>query len=146
MICIGRLSRAYAAAAAHYVKLLKPYLVPEIVELPEVPLSWGTREVQRKEADKILASLRPSAFTFALDPGGKTLTPEELSGFLTAKKLHGQSNFQFILGGAAGLLDDVLKAADAAWSLSALTFPHQLARCIVLEQLYRALRIERGEP
>jgi 23S rRNA (pseudouridine1915-N3)-methyltransferase len=114
--------------------------------LPDVPLSRGSGEVQRKEGEKILVSLRPGAFTIALDRRGRMFTSEELSGFLLEKKLHGRSSFQFILGGAAGLHDDVLKVADVAWSLSALTFPHQLARCIVLEQLYRAVRIERGEP
>jgi 23S rRNA (pseudouridine1915-N3)-methyltransferase len=65
---------------------------------------------------------------------------------LADKKLHGQSHFQFILGGAVGLDERVLAAAHMRWSLSPLTFPHQMARCMVIEQVYRSIRIERGEP
>ena len=93
-----------------------------------------------------LALLRSGAFTVALDLRGVEHSSEGWSAFLAEKKLHGHSHFQFILGGAAGLDDSVLSAADARWSLAKLTFPHQMARCIVLEQYYRAFRIERGEP
>jgi 23S rRNA (pseudouridine1915-N3)-methyltransferase len=82
----------------------------------------------------------------ALDLRGVEYSSESWSAFLAGKKLHGHSHFQFILGGAAGLDESVSSAADARWSLAKLTFPHQMARCIVLEQYYRAFRIERGEP
>ena len=94
----------------------------------------------------MLGLLRKGAYTVALDGRGQQHTSEELSAFLADKKLHGQSHFQFVLGGASGLDPKVLAAADDRWSLSRATFPHQMARCIVLEQLYRAIRIERGEP
>ena len=90
--------------------------------------------------------MRPGAFTVVLDRAGKEIDSTGLSAFLAQEKLYGRSEFQFILGGAFGLDERVLDAADLVWSLSKLTFPHQMARCIVVEQLYRAVRIERGEP
>ena len=99
-----------------------------------------------KEAAAISGLLRKGAYTIALDSRGQQHSSEELSAFLADKKLYGQSHFQFILGGASGLDAKVLESANHRWSLSRATFPHQMARCIVIEQLYRAIRIERGEP
>ena len=145
-ICVGRLTRQYAAVWGHYHKLVRPYSSLDVFEVAETPLSFGVAQVQAREGASILSLFRPDAFTVALDRGGKQFTSEELSGFLADRKLHGVSHFQFILGGAVGLDGKVLAAADMTWSLAELTFPHQLARVVVLEQLYRALRIERGEP
>jgi 23S rRNA (pseudouridine1915-N3)-methyltransferase len=145
-ICVGRLSREYAAVWKHYEGLLRPYTSIEVLEVAEVPLAFGEEQVRNKEAGAIIGLLRPGAFTIALDSRGAQYSSEALSGFLAEKKLHGQSHFQFILGGAVGLDDRVLASAQSRWSLSGLTFPHQMARCIVLEQIYRAVRIERGEP
>jgi 23S rRNA (pseudouridine1915-N3)-methyltransferase len=145
-VCVGRLSREYSAVWKHYETMLRPYCAVEVVEVPETPLSMGSAQVKTREAAALLDGLRPSAFTMALDMGGRQFSSEQLSRFLAEKKLHGQSRFQFILGGAAGLDGRILAAADERWSLSALTLPHQMARCVVLEQVYRAVRIERGEP
>jgi 23S rRNA (pseudouridine1915-N3)-methyltransferase len=145
-ICIGRLSREYQAVWRHYEGLLRPYCDLEVLEVSETPLSGGEDNARAKEGAALLGLLRKGAFTVALDAGGQQHSSEELSAFLAGKKLHGQSHFQLVLGGASGLDAGVLAAADHRWSLSRLTFPHQMARCIVLEQLYRAIRIERGEP
>lgn len=145
-VCVGRLSREYKMVWQHYEKLVRPYLSLEVFEVAESPLSLGDNQARSKDGVALLAILRPHAFTVALDIQGNRYTSEGWSSFLADKKLHGHSHFQFILGGAAGLDNAVLASADARWSLSSLTFPHQMARCIVLEQLYRALRIERGEP
>jgi len=125
---------------------MRPYGEVEVVEVPETPLAGGEDNARAKEGAALLGLLRKGAFTVALDGQGKQSSSEEWSAFLAEKKLHGQSHFQFLLGGASGLDARVLAAADHRWSLSRLTFPHQMARCIVLEQLYRAIRIERGEP
>jgi 23S rRNA (pseudouridine1915-N3)-methyltransferase len=146
LICVGRLSREYAAVWGHYQKLVRPYFSLDVFEVAETPLSLGVAQVQAREGASILSLFRTDAFTVTLDRGGRQFTSEELSGFLADRKLHGVSHFQFILGGAVGMDSKVLATADMTWSLAALTFPHQLARVIVLEQLYRALRIERGEP
>jgi 23S rRNA (pseudouridine1915-N3)-methyltransferase len=145
-LCVGRLARIYQPVWKHYESLLRPYTEVEVLEVPEMPLASGADAVRSKEGLALLERLRKGAFTVALDAGGQQHSSEEWSAFLADKKLHGQSHFQLVLGGAAGLDRRVLAVADHRWSLSRLTFPHQMARCIVLEQVYRAIRIERGEP
>ena len=145
-ICVGRLSKEYQAAWRHYEGMLRPYVGVEVLEAPETPLSVGDENARCRDAAALLSLLRKGAYAVALDGRGEQHSSEELSAFLAGHKLHGRSHFQFLLGGAAGLDQRVLEAADHCWSLSCLTFPHQMARCIVLEQLYRAVRIERGEP
>jgi 23S rRNA (pseudouridine1915-N3)-methyltransferase len=145
-ICVGRLSREYQAVWRHYESGLRPYAEVEVLEVGETPLSLGEDIARAKEGVALLGLLRKGAYAIALDAQGQQHSSDELSAFLAGKKLYGQSHFQLLLGGAAGLDAKVLAAADHRWSLSRLTFPHQMARCIVLEQLYRAIRIERGEP
>jgi len=145
-ICVGRLSREYAAVWKHYEGLLRPYASLEVFEVAESPLSLGDDQVRAREGNAIGDLLRPGAFTVVLDVRRAQHSSEAWSEFMAEKKLHGHSHFQFILGGAVGLDERILASAQARWSLSALTFPHQMARCIVLEQIYRAVRIERGEP
>lgn len=146
LLCVGRLAREYQAVWRHYEGLMRPYAEVEVLEVPETPLAGGEDTARAKERVALLGLLRKAAFTVALDGRGQQYSSEEWSAFLAEKKLHGQSHFQFLLGGASGLDARVTDAADQRWSLSRLTFPHQMARCIVLEQLYRAIRIERGEP
>ncbi len=146
LVCVGRLAREYQPVWRHYADLLRPYLQLEVLETPEAPRSLNPEQVRVKEGSALLAFLRPDAFAVAVDGRGREYSSEEWSVFLADRKVHGQSHFQFILGGAVGFDRAVLAAAQAHWSLSALTFPHQMARCIVLEQLYRAVKIERGEP
>ncbi len=146
LVCVGRLSKEYQAVWRRYEALLRPYADVEVLEVSEVPLSTGEESARAKEAAAISGLLRKGAYTIALDSRGQQHSSEELSAFLADKKLYGQSHFQFILGGASGLDAKVLESANHRWSLSRATFPHQMARCIVIEQLYRAIRIERGEP
>jgi 23S rRNA (pseudouridine1915-N3)-methyltransferase len=146
LICVGRLSREWSAVHRHYESLLRPYFSLEVVEVGEAPLSQGRPRVLAREAEALMRRMRPGAFTVVLDRAGKEIDSAGLSVFLAQEKLYGRSEFQFILGGAFGLDERMLDAADLVWSLSKLTFPHQMARCIVVEQLYRAVRIERGEP
>jgi 23S rRNA (pseudouridine1915-N3)-methyltransferase len=146
LICVGRLAREYQPVWRHYEGLLRPYGELELLQAPETALAARDESARAKEAAALLGLLRKGAYTVALDARGQQHSSEELSAFLADKKLHGHSHFQFLVGGASGLDSRVLDAADHRWSLSRLTFPHQMARCIVLEQLYRAIRIERGEP
>lgn len=146
LVCVGRLAREYHPIWRHYADLVRPYLQLEVLETPEAPRSLTTEQVRARESSALLALLRPEAFTVAVDSRGREYSSEEWSALLADRKVHGLSHFQFILGGAVGLDRSVLSATQAQWSLSALTFPHQMARCIVLEQLYRAVKIERGEP
>jgi 23S rRNA (pseudouridine1915-N3)-methyltransferase len=145
-ICVGRLTLDYQAVWRHYAELIRPYLTLEVLEVPETALALGDDQVLAKEARSIVPLLRKGAFTVALDRGGQEHSSEDWSRFLAGKKLEGRSHFQFLVGGAAGLDGRLLTMADTVWSLSRLTFPHQMARCVALEQLYRSFRIERGEP
>lgn len=145
-ICVGRLSREFQPVWRHYQGLLRPYTAVEVFEAPEWPLAQGEAQARAKEGEALLGLLRKAAYTVVLDGRGRRFTSEGLSTYLADKKLHGQNHFQFVVGGTAGLDSTVLEAADTVWSLSDLTFPHQMVRCIVAEQLYRAVRIERGEP
>lgn len=146
LVCVGRLAREFKPVFEHYRRLLRPYSSLDVLEVSETPITQGARRVQETEGREILRHLRPQAFVVALDRGGRQFSSEGLSALLAERKLYGQSDFLFILGGALGLDERVREAADLVWSLSELTFPHQLARCIAVEQLYRAIRIERGEP
>ena len=146
ILCVGRLDREYQGVWRHYENLLRPYAGLEVLEVPESPLAAGEGQARTKEGAALLDLFRKGAFTIALDARGKQCSSEGWSEFLAGKKVDGQSHFQFVLGGASGLDARVLDAAQAVWSLSLLTFPHQMARCIVAEQLYRSIKIERGEP
>lgn len=146
ILCVGRLDREYQGVWRHYESLLRPYVGLEVLEVAESPLSQGEAQARTKEGGALLALFRKGAFSIALDPRGRQFASEGWSEFLAGKKVEGRSHFQFILGGASGLDGRVLDAAQISWSLSSLTFPHQMARCMVAEQLYRAIKIERGEP
>jgi len=146
LVCVGRMARESRPLCDHYLSLLRPYAAVEVCEVESTPLAEGRARVIAREGEAILRCLKPGAFVVGLDQTGREFTSEELSAFLAEQKLRGASHFQFILGGALGLDRRVLAVGKLTWSLSRLTFPHQLARCIVLEQLYRAIRIERGEP
>lgn len=146
MLCVGRLSKKSRPLCDHYVSLLRPYANIDIREIDGALPSEGVEQAVIREGAAILRRIRPSALAVALDHTGREFRSVEFSLFLAEQKLHGVSDFQFILGGAFGLDARVLAAANLVWSLSLMTFPHQLARVIVLEQLYRAIRIERGEP
>ncbi len=146
IICVGRLSREYQQVWRHYEDLVRPYMNLEVFEVPESSLGQGEGQARIKEGTALLQLLRKGAYTIAVDERGEQYSSRTWSRFLADKKLAGRSHFQLVLGGASGLDQRVLDSADVCWSLSSLTFPHQMARCIVLEQMYRAVRIERGEP
>ncbi len=140
------MSRESAPLADHYLRLLLPYASLEIQEVVGVPLSRGPARVMAQEGADILKRLHAGAFVIALDRRGRQMSSEDFSAHLASLKGAGRSDFQFIVGGSLGLGDDVLAAAQERLSFGPMTFPHQLARCMLLEQLYRAFRIERGEP
>lgn len=146
LVCVGRMSRESAPLTAHYLRLLQPYATIDMQEVGGVPLSRGPAKVRAQEGADIVKRLRAGAFVTALDRRGRQMSSEEFSAALVSLKLAGYSDFQFIVGGALGLGDEVLAAAQQRLSFGPMTFPHQLARCMLLEQLYRAFRIERGEP
>jgi len=141
LIVVGRGDSELAAFENGFQKRLKGYCSFEIVELPE---GKGRQLSQRKqqEAKQILKSALPGFILF--DEHGKTVTSTRWAAFL--ERQQGNAEIDFVIGGAAGVSDEVRAAALAQWSLSALTLPHKLARTLVVEQLYRAFTINQGHP
>ena len=131
LLCVGRMKEPYyEAAVAEYVKRLTPYAKLSIRELPE--------------GHPVIGQIPPSSLTAALCIEGKLCSSEDLAAQMAAWQLDGRSSFCFVIGGSDGLPDDVKKQAHWQLSLSPMTFPHHLARVILLEQLYRACQINAG--
>jgi len=144
---VGRLKEPYFRAAAdEYLKRLRPYADVRVVEVPDQDLAKGVERARQAEAKGLLRALPDGAHVVVLDVRGKQRSSEELAARLEELALSGCSTVAFVVGGTAGLDERVLARADETLSLSAMTLPHQLARVVLLEQLYRAFRIIRGEP
>lgn len=146
IVAVGRLKeRHWADAAEEYAKRLRPYAKLEIVEVPDKPLS-DTARALREEGEAILRAIPEGSRVVVLDERGKARTSEGLARWLEGLAVSGKSHVALVVGGSAGLGPEVLARGDERLSLSAMTFPHQLVRVVLLEQLYRAFRISRGEP
>ena len=150
LLTVGKLKeKFYLSAAAEYEKRLKAYCKFSIVELPEtrLPEDPSPAEISaglEKEADLILSKIPKSAFFCVLTPEGKSLSSEALAEKLSQVKVSGRSAACFLIGSSFGIAPRVKAAADLKLSMSAMTFPHHLARIMVLEQLYRAEAIQAG--
>ncbi|MFN2457379.1 MAG: 23S rRNA (pseudouridine(1915)-N(3))-methyltransferase RlmH [Chitinophagaceae bacterium] len=116
-----------------------------IIPTPKNAATLSEKDLKKSEADKIIQLLKEDDYLIALDEKGIELTSEKLATWLQARAIESSKNLVFLIGGAYGLSDNVLKRADLRWSLSRLTFPHQLVRLILAEQLYRACTILRNE-
>ncbi|MEW5705549.1 MAG: 23S rRNA (pseudouridine(1915)-N(3))-methyltransferase RlmH [Actinomycetota bacterium] len=150
VIAIGKIKEDYLKRGIEdYKNRLSKYAKVKIVELAEEDISLGpAHEVKAREAQKILKRLPKSGlwYVIALDRKGTELDSEQLSKKINSLLVSGRSDIAFIIGGALGLDDSVIQAADFSLSLSRLTFPHQVARFILFEQLYRSFKIIKGEP
>lgn len=147
IITVGKLTtKPWVEAETTYLTRLKPYARINMVEIPEEKFSDEAERavIQKKEATKILAKVPKGATLIALHEAGKTFTSPELAKWLEDHSTRGE-HLVFVLGGPLGLHVDVLQAASLKLSLSSLTFPHQLARVILDEQLYRAAMILAGK-
>lgn len=151
IITVGKLKEKYLKQGIdEYLKRLTPYAKVDIVELsdekaPEVLSENEMLQVKGKEGDRILAKIHPDAHVIALAIEGKMKTSEELAERLDYLATYGKSKVVFVIGGSLGLSESVMKRADEALSFSKMTFPHQLMRLILVEQVYRAFRIVRGD-
>ena len=154
IICIGSLKKPYLREAeSDYLKRLAPYCKIRVTELREakLPKNAGRAEeetVRAREGEALLvAAEKQSSATFliALDMRGKQQSSEIFAETLERFSIEGKGSLVFLIGGSLGLSDTVRKKADDLLSLSDMTFPHQLTRIILLEQLYRAHKISRGE-
>ncbi len=152
ILCVGTLKEKYLKeASAEYEKRLRPYASVKIIEVLEQKapenISTATAEsIKDKEGAKIIEKIGQRDFVAALDIGGEQLSSEELAVFLSDIMVKGTSTITFIIGGSLGLSPAVVSRADLRLSFSKMTFPHQLMRVILLEQVYRGFRIIRGEP
>lgn len=152
LFCFGKLKEAFwKDACADYLKRLQPYAKTEIVEFPDEPIEDSPtpaeiEKVKAKEGEKVLDKLPSGAFLIAFDGGGKTMDSVAFSSFLETSFVRGASHVYFVIGGSLGLSCEVKKRADYLLSFGPMTFPHNLARVMALEQLYRAFKIARHEP
>jgi 23S rRNA (pseudouridine1915-N3)-methyltransferase len=152
LICVGKLKEKYLAQGVEeYVKRLSRYCSLEIIELadektPDHASSVVEDMIKKKEGERILKALKDDSYCIALAIDGVMLTSPELAEKIDALGVSGTSHISFVIGGSLGLSEDVIKRADYKLSFSKMTFPHQLMRMILLEQVYRAYRIIHNQP
>jgi len=153
IVAVGRLREKYwQEAAADFARRLRPYTRLETVEVPEAHIKEAASPAEEKkamqeEARVILDKLkRHSGPIIALDRKGKTLDSPGLAAGIHKMLLEGKTQVAFVIGGPLGLAAEVIERADLLLSFSMMTFPHQMMRVILLEQIYRSFRIMHGEP
>lgn len=152
IVCVGRIKERYLAdAIAEYSKRLSRYCKLSIIEVadektPEHASAGVERQIRAKEGERIAKHLKPGAFVIALAIDGQMLSSEGLAAKVSQLGVQGVSHIQLVIGGSIGLDEAVLKRADYKLSFSKMTFPHQLMRVILLEQIYRAYKINAHEP
>ena len=152
LITVGKLKEKYLKdAIAEYSKRLSKYCKLEIIEVADEKTPDNASEVveaavRGKEGERILKHIRDDMYVVTLEIAGKMLTSEELSEKIDQLGIQGKSHIAFVIGGSIGLGREVLHRSDYALSFSKMTFPHQLMRVILLEQIYRSYRIMNGEP
>lgn len=152
IICVGKIKeKFYRDALEEYAKRLSRYCKFEIVEVADemTPDSAGAaqeEQIKEKEAKRILSKIKEDAFVCTLEITGSRLSSLAFAEWLEKATVEGKSNLVFIIGGSLGLHSLVTERSDFALSFSDMTFPHQLMRVILSEQIYRAFRIINGEP
>lgn len=141
--CVGKLKEKYFAdAAAEYMKRLQRFCAPVICETEDIPHENGVK----KECDALEKSFRAGEYRILCDVGGELVSSEELSQILSSAFSSGKSGVRFIIGGSRGVDDRIRKCADKRISFGRVTYPHQLMRVLLLEQIYRAFTIAEGMP
>lgn len=152
ILCVGKIKESFFQDSIdEYMKRLSRYAKVEIISVADEKTPDGAGEalekaIKEKEADRILAKWDENAYTFVLAINGKQMTSEEFSDKISSLGTYGTSHIQFVIGGSLGLADKVIKKADSLLSFSKMTFPHQLMRVVLLEQIYRGYRIMMNEP
>lgn len=152
IVCVGKIKeKFYKDAIAEYSKRLSKFCNLEIIEVPDEMTPDGASEIEKdkilsKEAERIFSKVKDNDYVITLEIEGKKLTSEELADKISEITLSGKSSIDFIIGGSLGLSDSIKRASSFSLSFSDMTFPHQLMRVILLEQIYRAFKINAGEP
>lgn len=152
IVAVGKLKEKYwVQGIEEYAKRLSAYAKLQMVEVaderaPENMSAAEEEQVKRVEGERILGQVKPDEYVVALAIEGKPLSSEELAAQLDELGTYGRSKVTFIIGGSLGLSGEVMGRADLKLSFSRMTFPHQLVRLMLVEQVYRAYKIVRGEP
>ena len=151
ILCVGKLKEDYLCAAANeYIKRLSGYCSVSVIEtpsekIPEYARRSDEERIKQTETLRLIKKIPDRDFIIVLDLTGKQLDSLQFSQLLFAQTTNGVCGFTFVIGGSLGLAKAILERADLLLSVSRLTFPHQLMRVILLEQIYRAFKISRGE-
>lgn len=152
VLCVGKVKeKFYRDALAEYEKRLGRYCRLEITEVADEKTPDGAgraleEQIKEREAQRILDKIREDTFVCTLEIEGKRFTSEGFAGWMEKLQLSGSSHITFVIGGSLGLHETVRRRSDLVLSFSDMTFPHQLMRVILLEQIYRGFRIIHGEP
>lgn len=151
IVCAGKIKEAYLREGiAEFTKRLRPYAKLDLREIQEERMKESPSEAEKletlsREGERLLRLVPEGSFLYVLDVYGKELSSEELSAELDNLALAGKSHITFLIGGAFGLSEAVRRAADKRLSFSRMTFTHQMVRLLLVEQVYRAFKISRGE-
>ena len=149
--CVGKIKEKYLIAGIdEFTKRLTPFCKLETVatneeKMPDNPSPAEKEQVLEKETQRLLAIIPENSYVILLDVIGKQLSSPELASKIDALALNGNSHITFVIGGAFGYTDALRKRADYALSFSKMTFTHQMIRLLLIEQIYRAFKISRGE-
>jgi 23S rRNA (pseudouridine1915-N3)-methyltransferase len=152
IVSVGKLKEKYLKQGIEeYIKRLSSYAKVEIIEVPDEKAPENLSEadmviVKEKEGERILSKISDDTYVITLAIDGKMHSSESLAKRMDQLATYGNSKVAFVIGGSLGLSDTVMKRADETLSFSKMTFPHQLMRLILVEQVYRAFRINRNEP
>lgn len=152
VVCVGKIKEKYwNEAISEYSKRLSRYCKLSIIEVadektPDNAPEAIENQIKQKEGERILSKIPDNAHVIALAINGKKYTSEALSAHVNNLAVSGKSKISFVIGGSLGLHEDVLKRANEKLSFSDMTFPHQMMRVVLLEQIYRSYKILSGEP
>ncbi|MBB6450562.1 23S rRNA (pseudouridine1915-N3)-methyltransferase [Geomicrobium halophilum] len=152
ILAVGKCKEKYLLRGIEeYEKRLKndvKFSIKEVADerAPEGRSDKEAIQVMQKEGKRLLQQMNPQTYLIALDRKGKMFSSEEMASHIDNLAVHGRSHLTFMIGGSLGLSDEILQRADVRWSFSALTFPHQLIRLMVTEQIYRFIQIQKGTP
>lgn len=145
IVCVGKIKeKFFTDAIAEYTKRLSRFASVKIIEVDEASNITNLEQKSKIEGERLLA--KANGILVSLDGGGKLLSSEELARFIHDKKLNGGSEISFIIGGSNGLSREVLDKSNLVLSFGKITFPHQLFRVVLAEQIYRAFTIIEGLP
>ncbi len=151
IVAAGKIKEKYLAdGIAEFMKRLRPYAQVQIVEIGEEKMKENPSEAEKektltKEGERLLRQVPEGSHLIVLDVYGKNMSSEELAADIDKLGLEGKSNITFLIGGAFGLSKEVRQAADELLSFSKMTFTHQMVRLLLVEQIYRVFKINRGE-